>query len=325
MANHSFILSPQEAAAPAADFWQDGYVCNAQPFSEQVAALDFYPRNATIISSRSNEQRQSETRVFTEEDGMRDLQVYVHHTKDALQIRDPDSATALAFLRQFEERFTFLGTPEYNLASGGIARAISEHLMADPDRVVNLVDMTVDTLGRPETSYHSYHKVTEDIVRQIDPSVAEQVRRKSKDWENSPKAKLIGVDDWIIGGATAESIADRARRQAREANMADLFENTFELHLLMASANKLGRQNLRYWGTRSPLYGMVRSFYKAPDAHENQWNGYGTFFSGAHSSVDYDFDVAFSKIADVLQLHTLGRPTPLLTYIHSTYSNKHSE
>jgi hypothetical protein len=325
MVTHNSILSPQEAAAPTADFWQDGYICNAQPFSEQLAALDSYPRDTMITSSRLNEQRQSEIRIFTEEDGMRDLQTYIHDTKDALEIRDPETGPALTFLRQFEKRFTFLGTPEYKLASGGVARAISEHLAADSDRVVNIVDMTVDTLGGPETSYHSYHKVAEDVVGQIDPKVAERIRCKLKDWENSPKATLIGMDDWIIGGATAEAIADRARRQAREANMPELFENTFELHLLMASANKLGRQNLRCWSSRPPLYGMVRSFYKAPDAHETHWNGYGTFLSGAHSSVDYDFDAAFSKIAEVLQRHKQGRPTPLLAYIHSTYSDKYSE
>jgi len=324
MANHDTILSPQEAAAPVADFWNDGYVCDAQPFGGQVAALDTYPRGTTITSIRSNEQHQSETRIFTEEDGMRDLQAYVRNTMDVLQqIEDPESGPALAFLRRFEERFTFLGIPEYNLALGGISRILSEHLAADPNRVINIVDMTVDPVGRPEISYHSYHMLTEAVVQHIDPKVVERVLCDPKDWDNGPEAKLIGIDDWIISGATAGSIADRARRQAREANMLDLFENTFELHLLIASANKLGRQSL---GHRTcPLDGVVRSFYRAPNAQKDPWNGRGTFLSGAHSSVDYDFGVAFSKIADILERHNMGRLTPLLTDINSTYSGKYTK
>jgi hypothetical protein len=298
-------------------FWAQYYSADMPPFEAQLASLALYPRNNILISCASADDGE---RRFSESDGMLELPHRIAEADRMLaSIDDPRTTGARRFLRLMQKRFSFLGMDEYKLACRGVGQAWVNRLQKYPNAAINLIDMKYDEKGEPSES-HSYNRVPQDVIATImDPDVRKRIICEPRDWHENERSVLVAVDDWMVSGKVAEQLALRARREARAVGKLAML-GQFELHLLVAANDRLGRREFLLGAVGDySIPGAVRSFYRTQAREQSMELGFGTFLSGAHASVDYDFDMPFRDIRGFLERRGFTWRLPLLAYIKRDY------
>lgn len=299
----------------ATKFWTQNCVQPAPTFAEELAELEQQPRNNLLARSTLNGMPGNSVEFHSEGDAMRNLASFIDTAQSLLQGYDDSRALeARELLQAMSERFFFLGTPRYEQACQGIAKAWEQHLTAHPDGVINVS-------GQPENAtakLRSHNQVPFAIAERVDPALRERVITNPEDWEITEYAKLIAADDWAISGATAAQIASDAVFNATGQGKKALADQ-LELHLLAGTYDQLGTDFTSRNGGGRVFPGIIRSYFVMPPRKRLAMNHWGMLVSGAHSSADYAFELPLSGIRVLLQDRGHDIDLPHLTYLKRSY------
>lgn len=305
------IQSGFKITGESAAFWEEGDVHQPTLFSDLIKSLKNgeEQRPRVLQASSAAVLRDSIERSqlhFTEAEGILDLDDYISVVKETAE--KAGNKKMMAEMTAFREKFSFLGTKEYEAATAGIAQAWLDYLKQSPEHILNIwTGFKAGKMARSQTA------VALDIIKKftaLDESTtyAYQLKVDPEQWTDSPKALLIVVDDYIASGTSLRNNIKQAHNAAEANNVGELVSKT-EAHIMIAKENQRQITDSRDQNL------AVRSFFRAQESA----GVYETNFSSAHSSMDFGFEEVFKDTAKFLDEQKVKREQPLLAYLERSY------
>lgn len=309
----------REMSSEAKNFWDKGAFKQASSFGEQVQNLKEQPdQRQNILQSKQtavfSEHAGIKTRrtkfEFSEAEGMQDLDAFIDQALASTEGKKDDISKWLHERAvNFKEKFTFLGEQEFNEACQGVARLWVEYMAQSPKHIINVY--------KHDASNKSYEVIRQNIVSRAQQMaegtvVLDRLKIDEADWQDSPDAKLVIVDDWIAGGSTMTRLVNGAVGIANHKNLPGL-ANKIEAHLLIARKGQTEKTSHDFHAEREY---NTRAYFETKISDNNN----EITMSGAHSSVDIGFENNLQYMARQMQENGQGRELPLLTYLDRSYS-----
>ena len=309
--------------SPAAErFWNgEGYVERPPTLAAQLAEIKANPNaRGNILMSKpkaivgSHEGLTLRTKhTYTEREALDNYDNYLTEATAALESDPSDSGKPyLQDLHRLREKTTFLGQEEYDKAIKGIPAMWAEYLKQSPDHTLNIFN--VEQSGSIKTK--SYSVVTEAAIsaflaNEDNAEIADRLHVKPDEWVDGPHARLVIMDDWVIRGTTIKMQSREATKAANGVGLPGLADK-IEAHVLLSRAEHDTEivQNTEYGQIKA-----VRAYYETEGAEFD----YNEPITGAHSSVDFNFDLEFNAIDRYLQKNGHALERPLLTDLQRPY------
>lgn len=324
----SFPVTAEDASAPlptsealsqrGEQFWGDeAYVQRPPSFADQLAAVRADPgsraarlttKPSAILGTIGYIGGRRTKLTFSEGEGILDMDDFLAHASEIARADSSDEGRAMEEqVGQFGREVHLLGSHEYATACEGIAEMWTEYVAQGPDYVLNLADKEL-----PDGYMKSHTVVTRDILARFlervkDTDLGGRLRLKPEDWIDGEHARLVVVDDWATSGHTVGSLVDAAIAKAKRVGLPGLAEKT-EAHVLIARPGQAGQRE-----HRNPY--QMRAFYQV----EGDRIGRTYPISGAHSSVDYAFELPLDRLRAYMQQKGYEREAPLLTDLQRPY------
>ena len=216
---------------------------------------------------------------------------------------------------------SFLGSEEFDEATAGLAKYWYSYLTEDPERQICI----------PATSEgKSSAFVLESVLSRFDPETVKALEGRFVprvvDLSAAPdKAKIVLVDDWMMGG---DQMFTRAGsiffgEDFGDTTLEDKYGKCLEINLLMADKHRV-EEGASYVDRDKRV--PVKAYFKAPDAADSgDLNGpddrFHSRISGVNSSADIHFSITVSNILTLLTAAGSTEPhaMPALTNIVRKY------
>ncbi|NCU38084.1 hypothetical protein EOL96_03465 [Candidatus Saccharibacteria bacterium] len=237
------------------------------------------------------------------------LAQYIHTMQQLEQLAKETRSAEANYMHDLIENLTFIGEPEYEEATRGIATYWKHLLDTNPALQLYIIKGAISNGGKTKSDEYMFDRILayfsdEEMVEYKGRLIIDPNDIASNDPNN---IRTILLDDWTISGSQM-----RAAARIFLSTFPHLL-NTLEIQLIAATEERvaLGLEGIHALdGThkitieQAPI--AVRAYYMA-----NRLEGpgdarvHGGLITGAHSAVDYGFETTIAR--SCLQ-HTISMP-----------------
>ncbi|NCU38083.1 hypothetical protein EOL96_03460 [Candidatus Saccharibacteria bacterium] len=271
---------------------------------EQAAEKGRWKRIAYIanlkyaIGTEGEQGTYKKKRLFmTEHEAITQFVISMEQLEQLANVNNmPEDAISI---RNIIDNVTFIGEPEYEEATRGIATYWKHLLQANPKIQLLVLKGSISTLeGSIKSDEYMFDRIlthfsNEELKRYKGRLIVSADDLVSNEPQN---IRTILLDDWTISGAqlrtaAADFIKDRPHLQS-----------TIEIQLIAASKERiaLGLEKIDIHDSLpenqiKEIPVLVRAYYLAHDSvhkADTYANTRGSIITGAHSAVDYGFEMA---------------------------------
>lgn len=245
------------------------------------------------------------------------------------QTNDPAALELVDSAHDMLDNLTFIGETERLEAVAGIAGYWKDYLRSNPE--AQLCVLAAVSEGDEVKSDRFMldgilGQFSDEDMLELGPRIVNNVHKITADPEN---VKIVFIDDWIITGEqmlSAISTKFRGNNIGISAIPAEL-KPQVEIQLITSPRHRIEQGfRLSGYGSEEDVHVPVRSYFLSHDAqNQTRFKQHNSYESGAHSSVDYDFEVSYIRhMLDFIDAHAgsrLGVPRvmPPLTNINRPY------
>ncbi len=297
------VLTPQEIVRR---FEVDHVVREAPLFAEQALETD-RTNQVTYVdgvrefmgSDAMRRMYRPHWRTMSEQDGLVELYDFLERTHNyAYRYSKPNSAEQA---RGISDNLTFIGEKEYAEATAGIATYWKALLDRNPDQQVLVLATEVSKrfTGGIKSDQYLFERILE---RFDDAELENYAGRLITDFGDvtatSPKdLRVVLLDDWTISGDQLTTVAREIQKEHAR------FLPSVEVQLIAASPKRIKQgfdaMPYRPQAPRESVPLPLRAYFMAHQDETSQKSE--TRITGAHSSVDFDFENEIKWIADDLR------------------------
>lgn len=270
---------------------------NAKPTPEQIAlamerehAVKHIPKLREQAQDESRTNRISftfwnETYTMTEGEALRHtvdmLRYIVAHGRGSYERRKAKS---------FLDDMSFVGRKEYQEAARGIAAYWRKLLDDDPTLTLYIVgDGISNNYAAVKSDQYLFNTILGNFSDSQLAEYADRLVQYTDETRSAIKSgdnyRVILLDDWIISGSQMNDAAHYIMNRVPQCDASRI-----EIHNVIATPQRvaIGLQPGNYeW--REGLRPIVRSYYLANEVDTVYASRSGAHISGAHSTVDFDF------------------------------------
>jgi hypothetical protein len=267
----------------------DHVVKTAPQLSEQLH--DDRPNAITYLTSSGT------PRTLTEHEALVETNEYLETAIACADVFDIETAMQL---KSLHDNLTFIGQKEYQEAASGIATYWKALLENNPDQQLLVLAGIAKEINskQPLVKIKSDDYLLDTILTLFSNEEVEQYRGRlitdvsEIKAETADDLKTVLLDDWTISGNQLR-VATAAFRDTYPK-----FASTLEIQLVAGSGNRIAHGLTmvdRNSSADMPMSIPVKAYFKAHDAPGAELSG--AHITGAHSSVDYDFETIAQKAA----------------------------
>lgn len=205
------------------------------------------------------------------------------------------------------ENITFIGEKERTEAIKGIAAHWKSYLLNNSEAQLCVLTETSDSTTIKSDKFlfdGILGEFTDEEMVQFGGRLLNSMQTLTGDPEN---VRIVLLDDWVISGSQIRKVYDRMSEHPKY----DIYKEAFEIQLVTSARNRIES------GVIMPGFGRVpdrtipiRSYYLSHEANQTtafNENGHKSYETGAHSSVDYDFEASY--IVPMVRMFNDGKQT----------------